>query len=143
MKCEGTFFRDIPLGKETKKVIQDYLEKERDLDEKAFPDSDALFLPANSKVRRGASGWLTLRIINAIVKKFPENANADLNDNEKLKPEDLHPHAFRYTHAYKLLAKSDIAQVQKRLGHKRPDLVVLYAQVPEAEEALIDEVEQK
>ncbi|MBN1550388.1 site-specific integrase [bacterium] len=120
------------------------MEIERDLDSEFFTDSPALFLPTHTKLRRGYSGRLASRTINAIVKKLLSKVNEDLSKtNESIDPADFHPHAFRHTHAYKLIAKSDIAQVQKRLGHKRPDLVVLYAQMPESEEIdLINEVEQ-
>ena len=142
VKCKGNFFRDLFLGQETANAIQDYLEAERELDLPYYPDSTCIFLPAGEKARRGELKGLSSRSINFIVKGFLNDANAQLPTDEQLKAEELHPHAFRHTHAYKLIAKSNIAQVQKRLGHKRPDLVVRYAQMPEVEEiALINEVE--
>lgn len=143
VKCKGNFFRDLFLGQETAKAIQDYLESERGLDLPAYPEANVIFLPAAGKARRGEAKRLSPRSINAVVKGYLSEANAQLPKQEQLKPEDLHPHAFRHTHAYKLIAKSNIAQVQKRLGHRRPDLVVRYAQMPEAEEMkLIDDIEE-
>ena len=43
-------------------------------------------------------------------------------------------HVFRHTHAYNVLKRCSVAYVQKRLGHKRSDLVVRYAQMPEEDE---------
>lgn len=145
VKCKGNFFRDLFLGQETAMAIQEYIEVERTLDISCYPDSISIFLPAYCKARRGNSTGLSTRSINLIVKSFLDESNVDLcKVNETLKPENLHPHVFRHTHAYKLIAKSNIAQVQKRLGHKRPDLVVRYAQMPESEEMkLIDDIEQK
>ena len=144
VKCKGNFFRDLFLGQETANAIQEYLDAERGMDLPCYPNSSSIFLPAGGKARRGESTGLSSRSINLIVKSFLRDANARLPIDEQLKPEELHPHAFRHTHAYKLIAKSNIAQVQKRLGHKRPDLVVRYAQMPEAEEMLlVNDIEQK
>ncbi len=142
VKCKGNFFRDLFLGQETSNAVQEYLNIERTLDLPCYPDTACIFLPAGGKARRGESKGLSSRSVNLVVKSFLKDANAQLPAEDQLKAEELHPHAFRHTHAYKLIVKSNIAHVQKRLGHKRPDLVVRYAQMPEAEErSLIEEVE--
>ncbi len=133
VKCKGNSLRDILIGQETAHAIKAYIESERKLDLELLPASTSLFLPVGTRRRDNVSGTAS-RTINYIVKSFLKEANALFPADEALKIQDLHPHVFRHTHAYNVLKRSSVAYVQKRLGHKRSDLVVRYAQMPEEDE---------
>ncbi len=142
VKCKGNIFRDILLGDETIQALQSYLKNERENDAKAFPGSEALFLPSKSRKHRNTNGRLSPRLINVIVEHIANVANQGLPNEEQIK---LHPHMLRHTHAYQILKKGrSLPYLQKRLGHQSMNYLALYAQMPEIEEKeLLDNAEFK
>ncbi len=142
VKCKGNLFRDVLLGEETVQAIQLYLKNEQEIDAKAFPESEALFLPSASRKHRNTNGRLSPRSINVIVEHIAEFASQGLSKEEKIK---LYPHMLRHTHAYQILKKGrSLPYLQKRLGHQSMNYLALYAQMPEMEEKdLLDEAEFK
>ena len=132
IKCKGNLFRDVLLGEDTLRALQNYLEEERPRDEEAFGQSPAFFLPSASRRHRNADGRLAPRSINFIVDQVCDAANKGLPPEEHIK---LHPHMFRHTHAYQILKKGrSLPYLQKRLGHQSMHYLALYAQMPELEE---------
>lgn len=140
VQCKGNVYRDVLLGKETLRILQAYLEQERERDAAGFGGSPALLLPSSSRKRGPGQGRLSATAINRIVARIAAEANACLPETERF---TVHPHRLRHTHAYRLLQKGqDLVLVQRRLGHRSMTYLSLYTQLPdEMERAIIDDIE--
>lgn len=113
---KGGFIQEYKISNEGLEAIQDYLNKEREQDEKTF-NSPALFLPAENRVN--SQGRLSSQNINRIW-----NEVADL---AKIKGKT--PHAARHGMGKHILKKTgNIDAVKKQLGHVNVVYSIQYAQ---------------
>jgi integrase/recombinase XerC len=101
---KGNKERIVPIGREARRALEDYLEATSGLRKRMYGSADIgpLFLNA-----RG--GRLTTRSIGKLVKKYGRQGSLML---------DISPHALRHTFATHLLdGGADLRAVQELLGH--------------------------
>ena len=117
------------ISKEGAKAIRDYLREERGNDAEMFPQSPALFLPAETVVN--SSGRLTPRVINTVWNEICRWANM----------KGKTPHAARHAMGRHIMAKTgNVAAVQRQLGHKNAAYSLQYARITDAElQQVVDE----
>ncbi len=118
--CQGKdeMARELPLDKETKQAIEDYLENGRQYLVKN-KDEEALFLNHRGQQLTRQGLWL---IIKAYAKK------AKLSG-------DVTPHTLRHSFAaHKLESGSDLQEVQRLLGHANISTTQIYTQVTAEDE---------
>ena len=116
-------------AKEGAKAIQDYLREERGADQKMFPHSPALFLPAETVVN--SAGRLSPRVINTVWNEVCQWAGI----------KGKTPHAARHAMGRHIMTKTgNVAAVQRQLGHKNAAYSLQYARITDAElQAVVDE----
>src|SRR5512144_2588182 len=110
------------ISKEGAKAIQDYLNEERVADAEMFPQSPALFLPAETVVN--SAGRLTPRVINTVWNEACCWAQV----------KGKTPHAARHAMGRHIMQKTgNVAAVQRQLGHKNAAYSLQYARITDAE----------
>lgn len=110
--------RRCQISREGLQAIQDYVEKERDIDVGYWKKSPALFLPSDT-VRR-SNGRLDPAMINRIMKEVCQVAGV----------ENRTPHSARHGMGVHLIKKSGNPRaVQRQLGHTNPSTSMQYMQV--------------
>ena len=117
------------ISKEGVKAIRDYLNEERGNDAEMFPQSPALFLPAETVVN--SSGRLTPKVINTVWNEVCRWAQV----------KGKTPHAARHAMGRHIMAKTgNVAAVQRQLGHKNAAYSLQYARITDAElQEVVDE----
>ena len=117
------------ISKEGAKAIRDYLNEERGNDAEMFPQSPALFLPAETVVN--SSGRLTPKVINTVWNEVCRWAQV----------KGKTPHAARHAMGRHIMAKTgNVAAVQRQLGHKNAAYSLQYARITDAElQEVVDE----
>jgi integrase/recombinase XerC len=121
--------RKCQISKEGLKAIRDYVREERGNDAEMFPQSPALFLPADTVVR--SSGRLTPAIINRLWNDVCLSARV----------KGRTPHSARHAMGVHLVKKTGNPRTaQRQLGHKNPSTTMQYMQFTrkEMQEALDD-----
>jgi site-specific recombinase XerD len=117
------------ISKEGAKAIRDYLREERGADQGMFPQSPALFLPAETVVN--SAGRLSPRVINTVWNEVCQWAGI----------KGRTPHAARHAMGRHIMTKTgNVAAVQRQLGHKNAAYSLQYARITDAElQAVVDE----
>src|SRR5512147_2481871 len=117
------------ISKEGAKAIRDYLNEERCNDTEMFPQSPALFLPAETVVN--SAGRLTPRVINTVWNEACRWAQV----------KGKTPHAARHAMGRHIMQKTgNVAAVQRQLGHKNAAYSLQYARITDAElQSVVDE----
>ena len=121
--------RKCQISKEGMKAIKDYIREERGGDAEMFPQSPALFLPAETVVN--SQGRLTPSLINRLWNDIC--ASARVNGRT--------PHSARHAMGVHLVKKTGNPRIaQRQLGHKNPSTTMQYMQFTrkEMQEALDD-----
>jgi len=108
---KGNKQRFVPIGLNTKKLIQSYLKIYRPLFKISTIDSDTIFLNRNGKK-------LTRAMIFTIVKKIKIKAGIKKN---------VSPHTFRHSFATHLLENgADLRSIQSMMGHESITTTEIY-----------------
>ena len=108
---KGNKQRFVPIGLNTKKLIQSYLKIYRPLFKISTIDSDTIFLNRNGKK-------LTRAMIFTIVKKIKIKAGIKKN---------VSPHTFRHSFATHLLENgADLRSIQMMMGHESITTTEIY-----------------
>jgi site-specific recombinase XerD len=121
--------RKCQVSREGLKAIKDYIREERGVDAEMFPQSPALFLPAETVT--GSRGRLTPAIVNRLWN--------DLCASARVKGRT--PHSARHAMGVHLVKKTGNPRTaQRQLGHRNPSTTMQYMQFTrkEMQEALDD-----
>jgi integrase len=114
--------RRCQISKEGLKAIRDYLREERGGDSELFPQSPALFLPADTVVN--SAGRLTPSLINRLWNELCLLARV----------KGRTPHSARHAMGVHLVKKTGNPRVaQRQLGHKNPSTTMQYMQFTHTE----------
>ena len=125
---KGGYTHGYKISKQGLEAIKDYLEKEREVDNKKW-QSPALFLPARNVAR--ASGQLSARTISAVWDEVCELAQI----------KGKSPPSARHAMGKHIIEKTgNVAAVQRQLGHKNAVYSMQYARISDkALEDVLDE----
>jgi integrase/recombinase XerC len=125
---KGGYTHGYKISKQGLEAIKNYLEEERDRDNKKWR-SVALFLPADNVV--SAAGQLSARTISAVW--YEVCALADIKGRT--------PHSARHAMGKHIIEKTgNVAAVQRQLGHKNAVYSMQYARISDKElENVLDE----
>lgn len=117
---KGSKYRTVPLNKDVRKAIQDYLEEGR-------PDDDSPSLFISQK-----GGRLTSNAIWKVIKKYAKEAGLP----------DITPHSLRHTFGTNLIRKHgvDIVTTATLMGHSNISTTAIYTKPNEQD--MIDAVEK-
>jgi integrase len=119
---KGGRLRKCPITRQGMKAISDYLDQERGNDAELFPQSPALFLPAETIVN--SRGRLTPAVINRLWNDLCISARVTGRT----------PHSARHAMGVDLVRKSGNPRTaQRQLGHRNPATTMQYMQFSEAE----------
>ena len=121
--------RKCQISKEGMKAIRDYIREERGRDAEMFPQSPALFLPADTVT--GSVGRLSPSLINRLWNELCVLARV----------KGRTPHSARHAMGVHLVKKTGNPRTaQRQLGHKNPSTTMQYLQFSrkEMQEALDD-----
>jgi integrase len=114
--------RKCQISKEGLKAIKDYLREERGRDAEMFPQSPALFLPADTVVN--SSGRLSPALINRLWNEVAVSARV----------KGRTPHSARHAMGVHLVKKTGNPRAaQRQLGHKNPSTTMQYLQFTQKE----------
>ena len=125
---KGGYTHGYKISKQGLEAIENYLEKERELDHEKW-QSPALFLPADNVAR--AFGQLSARTISAVWDEVCELAQI----------KGKTPHSARHAMGKHIIEKTgNVAAVQRQLGHKNVVYSMQYARISDKElEDVLDE----
>jgi len=117
---KGSKYRTVPLNKDVRKAILDYLEEERPQD-----DSPSLFISQKG-------GRLTSNAIWKVIKKYAKEAGLP----------DITPHSLRHTFGTNLIRKHgvDIVTTATLMGHSNISTTAIYTRPNEQD--MIEAVEK-
>jgi integrase len=114
--------RKCQISKEGLKAIKDYLREERGQDAEMFPQSPALFLPADTVVN--SAGRLSPSLINRLWNELCVSARV----------KGRTPHSARHAMGVHLVKKTHNPRTaQRQLGHKNPSTTMQYMQFTQKE----------
>jgi integrase len=109
--------RKCQISKEGLKAINDYLREERGGDSEMFPQSPALFLPAETVIN--SQGRLSPSLINRLWNEVALSARV----------QGRTPHSARHAMGVHLVKKTHNPRTaQRQLGHKNPSTTMQYMQ---------------
>lgn len=131
VRGKGKSERVVFLSADARAALADYLEHERPDD--ASPESDALFLSAQSLPARAPDGHLTPRAINRIVVQIGRYHDSEIRDPARHLG-TLTPHMLRHTFAFRLAQETgaDPYELERRLGHRSQRYIQRYTNPPES-----------
>ena len=110
------------ISREGARAVRDYLGKERGNDAEMFPQSAALFLPADTVAN--STGRLTVKVINTVWNEACRWANV----------KGKTPHSARHAMGRHIMEKrKNVAAVQRQLGHKNAAYSLQYARITDEE----------
>ncbi len=119
---KGGLTHRYQISREGLQAITDYLEKERMADADFWTNSNALFLPADSKPQ--SSGRLSVVVINTVWNDVCKLAHV----------KGKTPHSARHAMGRHIMEKTgNVAAVQRQLGHKNAAYSLQYARITEEE----------
>jgi site-specific recombinase XerD len=116
IRGKGGKVRVVFISDEAKKIIKEYLNKRKDIDDALFVNLDR-----NTKSRKGPNTGLTRRSIENIVKEYAIKAGIS---------KKVTPHVIRHVFATDLLSNgADLRSVQTLLGHANISTTQIYTHV--------------
>lgn len=119
---KGQLVHRYQISKEGLQAIIDYLTKERETDADYYSHCPAVFLPAQRKPQ--STGRLTPQTVNAVWNEVCKLAHVKHRT----------PHSARHAVGRHIMEKtSNVAAVQRQLGHKNAAYSLQYARITEEE----------
>lgn len=137
VKCKGRKWRRVFVPKEAREALDDYLARERIVDDLNLKKIPLFLLPASHRNAQAADGRISRTLVYRVVQRIANEANRHLEPEQQLK---VSPHTLRHTKGYGIIqAGGHLGDVADGLGHTSIKYAAFYARRPQEDmEALLE-----